>query len=315
MDTPHQRRCFAQHDPVDGSGRTISELRRVEPALFPFSDYPVSAQEGLHIATLEERNKSPGNRSRPHRHDFYQIFWLTQGERSFTIDFDNFPVRAPSFVFVPPGAVHTFGTLESTNGYMLSFQQDFLEAQGYSIDLFQDCPVFDPAHFRVVLQVSHTAVQRVTGYVEEIFAEFNAKQHQYQTAMAAFLRLLFVEIKRAVSNQAGSNSHQKYSALTARFLRRLNSRPYQIASASEVSKLLGVSRSWLNELVRKETGRNLTDHLQRRFILESKRLLAHSDLNISEIAYQLGFDDASYFTRLFRQIAGTNPSEFRELHR
>jgi len=43
--------------------------------------------------------------------------------------------------------------------------------------------------------------------------------------------------------------------------------------------------------------------------------LAQSDLNISEIAYQLGFDDASYFTRLFRQIAGTSPSEFRELHR
>jgi len=72
-----------------------SELRRVEPELFPFSDYPVSAQEGLHIATLEERNKMPGNRYRPHRHDFYQIFWLTQGERSFTIDFNNFPVRGP----------------------------------------------------------------------------------------------------------------------------------------------------------------------------------------------------------------------------
>jgi len=315
MDTPRQRRCFAQPNPVDGPARTSSELRRVEPELFPFSDYPVSAQEGLHIATLEERTKRPGNRYRPHRHDFYQIFWLTRGERSFTIDFDNFPVKAPSFVFVPPGAVHTFGTLESTSGYMLSFQQDFLEAQGYSIDLFQDCPVFDPAHFRVVLQVSPASAQRVTGYVEQICAEFSSKQHEYQTAIAALLRLLFVEIKRAVSNHAGSNSLQKYSALTARFLRRLNSRPYQIASASEVSRFLGVSRSWLNELVRKETGRNLTDHLQRRLILESKRLLAHCDLNISEIAYQLGFDDASYFTRLFRQIAGTSPTEFRELHR
>jgi AraC family transcriptional activator of pobA len=38
-------------------------------------------------------------------------------------------------------------------------------------------------------------------------------------------------------------------------------------------------------------------------------------LNISEIAYQLGFEDASYFTRLFRQIVQTSPSEFRELHR
>jgi AraC family transcriptional activator of pobA len=49
-----------------------------------------------------------------------------------------------------------------------------------------------------------------------------------------------------------------------------------------------------------------------RLILESKRLLAHSDLNISEIAYQLGFDDASYFARLFKQIVLTSPREFRE---
>jgi len=155
----------------------------------------------------------------------------------------------------------------------------------------------------------------VTRCVEEIFAEFNSKQLGYQAATAALLRLLFIEIRRALSNQARSNSFQKYSSLTARFLRRLNSRPYQIASASEVSRFLGVSRSWLNQLVRKETGKNLTDHLQGRLILESKRLLAHSDLNISEIAYQLGFEDASYFTRLFRQIAQASPSEFRELHR
>ena len=315
MDTPLRQRFFVQLRHVEASVRANSDSRGLEPALFPFSDYPVNAQEGLHIAALEERRKVRGDRHRPHRHDFYQIFWLTRGERSFTIDFDNFPVRAPCFVFVPPGAVHTFGTLESTSGYMFSFQQDFLEAQGYSIDLFQDCPPFDPAHFRVVLQVPDSSVQRVTGYIEQILAEFSSKQHEYQTAIAALLPLLFVEIKRAVSNHAESNSLQKYSVLTARFLRRLNSRPYQIASASEVSRFLGVSRSWLNELVRKETGRNLTDHLQRRLILESKRLLAHSDLNISEIAYQLGFDDASYFTRLFRQIAGTSPSEFRELHR
>jgi AraC-like DNA-binding protein len=198
---------------------------------------------------------------------------------------------------------------------VLSFQQDFLEAQGYSIDLFQDCPAFDPAHFRAVLQVSDSSVQPVTGYVKQIFAEFSSKQQEYQTAIAVLLRLLFVEIKRAVSNHAAPNSVQKYSPLTARFLRKLNARPYQIASASEVSRFLGVSRSWLNELVRKETGRNLTDHLQRRLVLESKRLLAHSDLNISEIAYQLGFGDPSYFTRLFRQIDGTSPSEFREMHR
>jgi AraC family transcriptional activator of pobA len=315
MDIPRRQQSFAGHRHVEASLKTSSDSRGLEPALFPFSDYAVNPQEGLHIAMLEERSKVPGNRQRPHRHDFYQIFWITRGERLFSIDFDRFPVLVPSLVFVPPGAVHTFGTLESTSGYMLSFQQDFLEAQGHTIDLFQDCPAFDPAHFLAVLQVTPAVEARVTHCMQQIFAEFSSKQHGYQTATAALLRLLFVEISRALSNQMISGSSQKYSPLTARFLRRLHSRPYQIASASEVSRFLGVSRSWLNQLVRKETGRNLTEHLQGRLILESKRLLAHSDLNISEIAYQLGFEDASYFTRLFRQIVQTSPSEFRELHR
>jgi AraC family transcriptional regulator, transcriptional activator of pobA len=286
-----------------------------EPALFPFSEYRVNPEEGLHIAALGEPDSSRKNRHRPHRHDFHQIFWLGSGERSFSIDFDHFPVRAPSFVFVPAGAVHTFGTMEGMSGYILSFQLDFLEAQGHTVDLFQDCPAFDPAQFRVVLEVSAQVAARVNGCLESLYAEFVLKQAGYQTVAAALLRILFVEVRRALANNSAANHPQKYSWLTARFLRRLNARPYHLTSASEMSRFLGVSRSWLNQLVRKETGRNLTDHLQERLILESKRLLAHSDLNVSEIAYQLGFDDASYFARLFRQIAQISPSEFRDLHR
>ena len=313
MDTLPRLRYSAQLKKVESYVRKGPDSR--EPALFPFSDYPVNAQDGLHIATLEESSRSRGNRQRPHRHDFYQIFWITRGERLFSIDFDRFPVLAPSFVFVPPRAVHTFGTLESTSGYVLSFQQDFLESQGHTIDLYQDCPAFDPAHFRAVLQVTPESKECVTHCMEQLFAEFISKRIGYRTATAALLRLLFVEISRALSSHVAPNSFQRYSPLTARFLRRLHFRPYHIASASEISGFLSVSRSWLNQLVRKETGKNLTEHLQGRLILESKRLLAHSDLNISEIAYLLGFEDASYFTRLFRQIAQTSPSEFREFHR
>jgi AraC-like DNA-binding protein len=129
------------------------------------------------------------------------------------------------------------------------------------------------------------------------------------------LRLLFVEIRRCLSYQTSPSSFRKYSSLTARFLRTLSARPYQVTTASEVARLLGVSRSWLNQLVRQETAKNLTDHLQGRLILESKRLLAHSDLNVSEVAYQLGFEDPSYFTRLFRQMEGLSPREFREEYR
>jgi len=286
-----------------------------EPAVFSFSDYAAGAGEKLHVGTFAEGLQLRQNRQRPHRHDFYQIFWMRHGAPSFNIDFYNFPIDAYALVFVPPGAVHTFGDVNTSGGFILSFQEDFLETEGQSVDLFAECPALDPAQARTVLAVPESSAEIVHGYCTRMFEELSAKREGYRTATAALLRLLFVEIRRCMSNQSSPGSFHKYSPLTARFLRMLNSRPYQLTKASEVARLLGVSRSWLNQLVRQETAKNLTDHLRGRLVLESKRLLAHSDLNVSEIAYQLGFEDPSYFTRLFRQVEGLSPRTFREEYR
>jgi AraC family transcriptional regulator, transcriptional activator of pobA len=306
----------------DGASLIVENLRRPnsdpitpEPAVFSFSAYAVSAREKLHVSTFEEALQLRKNRERPHRHDFYQIFWMTRDAPSFNIDFYHLPVEAFALVFVPPGAVHSFGEMNRAAGFILSFKDDFLEAEGHAVDLFLECPPLDPAQIRSVLPVRGPSIEIVHSYCTRMYEEFNSKQTGFRSATAALLRLLFVEIRRCLAAQSSLNSFRKYSSLTARFLRKLNARPYQLTKASEIAKVLGVSRSWLNQLVRQETAKNLTDHLQGRLILESKRLLAHSDLNVSEIAYELGFEDPSYFTRLFRQVEGLSPREFREAFR
>ena len=300
---------------VENLQRPNSDPITPEPAVFSFADYAAGAREKLHVSTFEQGVLLRQNRERAHRHDFYQIFWMTRDASSFNIDFHHLPVEAFTLVFVPPGAVHTFGVKSRATGFILSFQEDFLEAEGHVVDLFLECPPLDPAQIRSVLPVRGAAIEFVHSYCERMYEEFNSKRVGYRSATAALLRLLFVEIRRCLAAQSTSSSFRKYSSLTARFLRKLNARPYQLTTASEIAKLLGVSRSWLNQLVRQETARNLTDHLQGRLILESKRLLAHSDLNVSEIAYELGFEDPSYFTRLFRQVEGLSPRKFREAYR
>lgn len=316
--TPLRRLSFALPNdrlPVENLLKSNPDSKKPEPAVFSFSDYAAGAGEKLHVSTFEEGLRYRQNRERPHRHDFYQIFWMTHGAPSFSIDFYHLPIEAYALIFVPPGAVHTFGAKNTAEGLILSFQEDFLEAEGHSVDLFAECPALDPAQIRTVLAVPESSVEIVHGYCTRMLEEFNAKREGYRAATAALLRLLFIEIRRCLSNQSAPSSFHKYSSLTGRFLRTLNARPYQLTTASEAARLLGVSRSWLNQLVRQETAKNLTDHLRSRLILESKRLLAHSDLNVSEIAYQLGFEDPSYFTRLFRQVEGLSPREFREEYR
>jgi AraC family transcriptional activator of pobA len=318
MDIPLRRPSSAlRNDPsfVESLRKPNPDRKTPEPAVFSFADYATGAREKLHVSTFDESVRYRQNRQRPHRHDFYQIFWMTHGAPSFNIDFYHFPIEAYALIFVPPGAVHTFGARNTGEGYILSFQEDFLEVEGHSVDLFVECPALDPAQFRSVLTVPESSAEIVHTYCKRMFEEFNSKREGYRAATALLLRLLFVEIRRSLTNQSAPSSFHKYSSLTARFLRALNARPSQLTTASEVAKFLGVSRSWLNQLVRQETAKNLTDHLRGRLILESKRLLAHSDLNVSEIAYQLGFEDASYFTRLFRQVEGRSPREFRDEYR
>lgn len=308
-------RGLATDSAVADSSKANSDSKPPEPAIFSFADYAAGAGDKLHVSTFEEGFRYRQNRQRPHRHDFYQIFWMTEGAPSFNLDFDHMSIEAHTLVFVPPGAVHTFGARNNAEGFILSFEEDFLESEGHSVDLFAECPALDPAQIRTLLAVPDSSVEIVDGYCRRIFEEFTAKREGYRSATAALLRLLLVEIRRCLSYQTSPSSFRKYSSLTARFLRTLSARPYQVTTASEVARLLGVSRSWLNQLVRQETAKNLTDHLQGRLILESKRLLAHSDLNVSEVAYQLGFEDPSYFTRLFRQMEGLSPREFREEYR
>src|ERR1700683_4128442 len=94
---------------VENLLQTKSSSKTPGPAIFSFSDYAAGAGEKLHVSTFEEGFRSRQNRQRPHRHDFYQIFWMTHGAPSFNVDFYHFPVEAHALVFVPPGAVHHFG--------------------------------------------------------------------------------------------------------------------------------------------------------------------------------------------------------------
>ena len=68
----------------------------------------------------------------------------------------------------------------------------------------------------------------------------------------------------------------------------------------------------LNGFCKKSVGKTSSQLILDRVLLEAKRLLTHADLNISQIAYELEFDDASYFSRLFKKKVGVTPEQFRK---
>ena len=75
---------------------------------------------------------------------------------------------------------------------------------------------------------------------------------------------------------------------------------------------LSVSPNYLNILTRKHLGKTALDLINERVLLEVKRLLLRTDLAISEIAWQSGFNELSYFSRFFKRHTEMTPIQFRE---
>ena len=74
---------------------------------------------------------------------------------------------------------------------------------------------------------------------------------------------------------------------------------------------LGISSNYLNVLTQRYFGKSALEMINERVTLEIKRLLLRTDYDISEIAYKLGFNELSYFSRFFRRNTGMSPHEFR----
>ena len=99
--------------------------------------------------------------------------------------------------------------------------------------------------------------------------------------------------------------------LTQRFRLAVEKGFRKTSSVREYAELLHVTPAHLSESVRLETGSAAGDVIRRRLLLEAKRLLLHSELTVSEIAFDLGFEDSSYFSRFVRRGVGFSPVDFR----
>ena len=88
---------------------------------------------------------------------------------------------------------------------------------------------------------------------------------------------------------------------------------YREASLSNVARCYGVSLAYVSECVRAQTGKTYKELLQKHRMETAARLLRRSDLNIQQIITLVGYENTSYFYRLFHERYGVSPREYRLL--
>jgi AraC family transcriptional regulator, transcriptional activator of pobA len=249
-------------------------------------------------------------RLRPHLHEFFQIFIL-QGNAVVMHDFVEFKARGTTMVFMSPGQVHTARPTPGLRGTTVSFTQEFFDGGTPPPSRLLDFDFFFPAEIRPWLSVSVSEERELWPLFRDLQTEFDQRLSGAIDILRATLQILLVRISRLYAKKRSPRKVSRASQLARQFHLSVEQHFREDRSLAEYARELGVTTNHLHDVVREATGQPAGQILRQRRLLDAKRLLSHTDLSVSEVGYQVGFKDPSYFSRFFRQAEDLAPAEFR----
>ncbi len=146
-----------------------------------------------------------------------------------------------------------------------------------------------------------------------IFQESLDKKEKYSEVIEASLGIFLIELVR--HQQKGESDIDKNTAFNQdrleEFSELLNIHISVNKQASQYAEMLNLTPYQLNTITKTALGKTSSELINEQIILESKRYLLSTSNQVKEIAYHLGYEDASYFIRFFKKHTGLSPEAFR----
>lgn len=287
--------------------------RRTIPSL-QMSDYGQDGlrEQGVVVMPLEISMSQEPQRLIPHFHDFFQLF-LIQGPARLMHDFREYDVSGITLFFLSPGQVHTiYPRANSMHGTVASFTQAFFDHQSPPPSMLVELPFFFASGGPPWFSVEKKKAARLIGLFGDLQREYDGGQRGVMEVLRSLLRILFIEASRLEAVGQPVKEATRAALLARQFQLALEHHFREWQALTPYAKQLGITVNHLNDVIREETGHSAGELIRHRRLLDAKRLLLHSDLSVSEIGYQIGFQDPSYFSRFFRRYAGETPAEFRQ---
>ncbi|UMB68649.1 helix-turn-helix transcriptional regulator [Mycobacterium paraterrae] len=150
--------------------------------------------------------------------------------------------------------------------------------------------------------------------IEEIEAELSGRRDGYQQAALAHLTLLLIDVAR-IAGDVVDDFRRSGEPLLADVFAVIDRRLGEPLSLRDVAREVGITPGHLTTVVRRRTGRTVQEWIIESRMAEARKLLAHNDIPVGEVARRVGISDPGYFSRLFRRAHGMSPRDYIGLAR
>lgn len=230
----------------------------------------------------------------PHRHSFFSIVWFTKGSGSYVIDFDEYDIQPDRIFFVNPTQIHNWDYSENSEGYIITIDETLSEGL-------------------IISQLPYIDIDESLKEILKIILSSLVDNKQTGNDLITDIQYVATLIDRFI------RKHQLTQRLvnpTINNLKQLLSENQNtLFTIEQFAEKLGISTTQLNNICKKYVGTSAKQYILELKLTEAKRLLLYSDHNINEVSFGLGFEDSSYFSRIFKNKTSLSPSNFRRKYR
>ncbi len=257
----------------------------------------------------------------PHTHTWIEILYCTDGEMTALVGGREYFYQKGDLLVVPAGDLHKIVTeTENRHAYtVIKFSPEVISTSMYLLSEYETVlPFLIPGTENRCLFHKKEIPNDVIRCIQSIMQEYQAMEYGYEIALKSHLYTLILWLIRKWGMQGTTKTHQ-FCPSQFRLLQSVfdyvSEHYANDISIEQLAKMHFISYSHFSSLFKKMTGQNFTDYLNSVRIAAAEKLLVTTDMQITEIAFAVGYSDPSYFARRFSEQNHIAPRAYRLKYR
>jgi AraC-like DNA-binding protein len=240
-----------------------------------------------------------------HRRTHYFFFFMIEGHADHLIDLQPYTVNRNEVLFIVPNQIHTVPQRKQGTDY-------------FKLGFDEDCLSLLPKHYPFLvnplnnhkIQLDGPSAGRVT-FVFNMLRDLLNTMSTDPELILAHLNSLLTEINAGYftgNKTVADDKLAKYINFKLFVEENFTKHP----SITDIAQRISVNTNTLYNIVKNYSGLSPKEFLNNRLVLEAKRRLFYSESSVKELAYDLGFTDPEYFSRLFKKVTGKTVGAFSQ---
>lgn len=259
-----------------------------------------------------------------HCHSYYEISFILNGERYQIFNGKKYHIKKNTLFLIPPLVMHGNDNITDVEDIVLQFSTSFLSSLSTIIRPEMKLVLEGELPYIELCDTdnAYEAMIRLASNSEREKLLLNTGAYDFRQAAAVECRrnsLVFELISSLLSDNKAYIS-DKYSNLTKlntlnEIIALITNDPKNIPDMNSAAQIAGTSYYNFSRIFKEATGMNYSEYTNTVRIGYAEGLLMNTELTIAEIAEMSGIDTASYFTKLFKQVIGFSPTEYRRMYK